>query len=285
MADIWDGAVEIAIDRLHPTPWNVNEMADEDFGALVADIEDHGFDEPCQVVIIPEGHEGAGDYWILGGEHRWQAANALCFETVPCVHKTSLESLSVEDLMEWSVKRNNIRGKINAQKFAELEQNLIKRKDETAEEIRARLLIRGERLKGLRKTSAIRENEDEDTNKGGRETRAAREAEETSELTIPSSRYETDGEAESAKTRKSRAALLDDLRSFEQEVLMDCPDTVEHGYLYFGQKGKSHLVVEESKTLYCVVRDMVIACRGDSARVDEFLISAIKRELLSRGNE
>lgn len=50
-----------------------------------------------------------------------------------------------------------------------------------------------------------------------------------------------------------------------------------------GKKGQMHLLVNETRPLHALVRDMVDACKGESAAVAEFLISAIHNELQARG--
>jgi hypothetical protein len=227
-------------------------MDDEHFAALVAEIEDHGFDEPLQVVPIHEG-EYKGKYWVVGGEHRYKAAAGLAWDTVPCVVKDSLSEADEADLMEWSVRRNNIRGRINEQKYARLEQTVCHRKDLQKDVARKRMLMREKQAKKAR----------EKTGKGDRKS------------TGP----DTDGERDHRKTVADRQRLLSDAKAFQQECLIESADTVEHGYLYVAQNGKQHLIVDASKTLHGLISSMVAACKNESGRVDEFLQSAIRSEL------
>lgn len=46
-----------------------------------------------------------------------------------------------------------------------------------------------------------------------------------------------------------------------------------------GKKGQMHLVVDETESLHGLVKQMVAACKGNDARVDDFLIDAIKNGL------
>lgn len=267
---VWGEAREVPIELLILTSWNFNEMEDREFAELTHEIETNKFDEPCQIVAITKG-ENAGHFLVLGGEHRYKVLAAAGADTVPCVLKERLDPEDEAELMEWSGKRNNIRGKINAQKFAEFEQKYMSRKKISAETARQKLLVRGQALKGLRKTGSIRENEDDSTDKGGRK----KQAENKNKKSSPA----TDGERDKIKTAGDRRNLLSSLRAFEQDVLIESGDTVEHGYLWFGQAGKNHLVVEESVKLYALVKQMVAACKNDSAKIDDFLTGAISTEL------
>jgi len=275
----WSGGVEIPIGQLVPTSWNVNEMGDVEFSELMAEIEDGGFDEPCQTVPIVDGDD-AGKYLLIGGEHRFKAACALGMDVVPCVVKEHLDPDDEAALMAWSVKRNNIRGKINAQKFAELEMRVCKRRAISVEVARKQMLVRGEALKSLRKTAAIVENEDDSTEKGGRAPRTkdpspTKGGKGAASGAAPTSASEEDFVSATSERQK----LLANLRALEQQVLLESGDTIEHGYLFFGQGGSNHLVVEESPSLYGLVDRMVSLAKRESAQINEFLTSAITNEL------
>lgn len=259
--DAWAEARLVPAEMLVLTDWNCNEMSDSAFATLVDQIEENGFDEPCQVVPIVEGDD-AGKYLVTGGEHRYKACIALEESHVPCVLKP-LDPTDREGLMEYSVLRNNLRGRLNAQKYAEIEAAICRKRDVLSEVARERMLVRGEQLKALRKTSAVRENESRSA--GAPSSVASGPA--------------TDSAADDQKTRRERASLLAGLRALETEVLMQSGDTVDHGYLYFGRSGKTHLVVDESKELYSAVSDLVALCKNESGRINDLLVSAIRNEL------
>jgi len=89
----WNDAVLIPTEKLTFTDWNINSMSDEEFAALCHEIQEHGFDEPCQVVPV-------GDkYLVLGGEHRTRASLALGLEHVPCCIKENLTDAEEKDLI------------------------------------------------------------------------------------------------------------------------------------------------------------------------------------------
>lgn len=274
----WDRAVLLPIEDLIFTDWNVNEMDEPALGELLSDIQpeqvvteggppadggDNRFDEPIQVVPI----KGKKNKWlVIGGEHRTKVMRARGETHIPAVIRHDLASKSRKELMLWSVRRNNLRGRVNAQKYAELEAELVKQHDMSAEAARKAMLISGDLAKALRASVAVRENEEDDSPDPG---------------TRPDKGDSSDGAPDPQKPKRDQADLLQALKIVEQDVLLDSADTVEHGYLFFvqGNKGQTHLVVDESKRLHGLVASMVAACKGNSAKVDDFLAQAIQAEL------
>lgn len=247
---VWDKALLIPIDKLVYTDWNANELSEEGMAALMEDIQQGGFDEPCHVVPIENDQ-----YLVLGGEHRTRALSALDQTEVPCIVRTDLVGKPRGDLILWSVRRNNIRGRINEQKYAKLEQELIEQHNMTAEAARRSMLINGDLARALKRREKPPQDEDDPA--------------------------EPVDKQPAHKEASDRESLLKSLRAAEQEVLLQSGDTVEHGYLFFAQDEKLHLVVNESSSLFGAVRRMVDTCKGESATVDEFLTSAITKELKS----
>jgi hypothetical protein len=287
----WKGAVVIPIDRLVPSHWNVNEMDGPEYAALIEEIRDGGFDEPCQVVPIKDGHD-AGKYLILGGEHRYKASAANGIEGVPCVIKQHLTDADEATLMEWSVKRNNIRGKLNKQKYAAIEKKLSGKWQISAEAARRRMLVRQELTKNIKDKldrQVEEDNETLDADPSDIEANANSPGRAVEEVDVggvspdrrrpPREGDETDGIKDQKKSFANRRALLASLKTFAQEVLSESAETVENGYLYFAFGGAQHLVVDEDAQLNSNVSRMVAACKANSDKVKDFLNSAISKEL------
>ena len=285
----WKGAVLIPIDCLVPTSWNVNEMEPDEFAALINEVRDGGFDEPCQVVPIKDE---PGKYLILGGEHRYKACAANGINDVPCVIKDHLTDADEATLIEWSIKRNNIRGKINKQKYAEIEKRLSGKWQISAEAARRRMLVRQDLLKNMKEKlnrKVEEDNEVTDTDPNDIETTARRSEEPVDEVDVgdaspdrrrpPKDQDETDGVADRKQSFAKRRALLASLKTFAQEVLSESAETVESGYLYFGFGGATHLVVDETPKLNSLIADVVAACKANSDKINDFLVSAISKEL------
>jgi ParB/RepB/Spo0J family partition protein len=265
---LWEGAVLLPIDNLVFTDWNVNEMADAEFSELVSEIEEHGFDEPLGVI---PSKDDPTNYIVLSGEHRVRACHALGIKMVPAVVKTFLTDADEATIKMWSVKRNNIRGRINAEKFAALERNLTEKHKISLEAARQKMLVKGEMLKALRKTKAVLDNEE------------AAGAPAAKEGTSGDDTDDDDDGTQAGKDKREevgkRKNLLAALKNAEEEVLIQSADTVEHGYLFFSQGQGTHLVVNESKRLYGLVKRLTAACKGASATADDFLCAAIEAEL------
>jgi hypothetical protein len=285
----WEDAVLLPLDALVFCPWNVNEMADSEFSELVAEIEEHGFDEPLQVICLTDAHQDTdsypllspatvvGKYLVLGGEHRARAARALDWKEAPCVVKDNLAAAPEDDLVVWSTKRNNIRGRINAQKYADVERSLAERHKVRLEVARRRMLVQGDLLKRLRKNIAVQDNEG--ATSGGNAGAAQAPSSNHTGTSAGAGKPITDGEADRKKEIRDRHNLFQALKAAETDVLLQSGDTVDHGYLFFAQGGLTHLVVNESDRLIGLVKRMIAACKKDSARVDDFLCDAINAEL------
>jgi ParB-like chromosome segregation protein Spo0J len=266
---LWEGAVMLPIDNLVFTDWNVNEMNDAEFSELVSEIEDGGFDEPIGVVPVKDQPD---HYLVLSGEHRVRACHALSIKEVPAVIKKHLTDADEATIKMWSVKRNNIRGRINAEKFAALERNLTEKHKVSLEAARQKMLVKGELLKGLRKSQAVLDNEEG----GGPASRGgAGDGADNTNDDDDGTQSGKDAREEIGKRKKLLAAL----KNAEEEVLIQSADTVEHGYLFFSQGEGTHLVVNESKRLWSLVKRLTAACKGASASADDFLCAAIEAEL------
>jgi len=266
----WEKVVLIPIAHLIFADWNCNEMSDQQMAELMSDIEnpdnpeDPHFDEPLQVVPIKD----QDDRWlVLGGHHRTKVMNALSQEHIPCVIRWDLKDMSRRELILWTVRRNHLRGKVNADKFAKLENELIDEHGMSQAAARKSMQIDNALADALRASvEAKTQNPSEDGN---------------SPKSSDDKPFE-DNEFKEAETKhQERETLLKALRIAEQDVLLDSADTVEFGYLFFsqGRRGQLHLVVNESNQLHKLVADMVSHCKGNSAKVDDFLISALQQEL------
>ncbi|MGD9725809.1 MAG: ParB N-terminal domain-containing protein [Nitrospira sp.] len=294
----WNKAVLIPVDDLVLCDWNVNEMDDPEFRALLKEVREGGFDEPGQVIPITEGDD-AGKYLLLGGEHRKKVCVALEMTHMPCVIKEHLTDADEETIMMWTVRRNNIRGKINETRFAELQKRITGRGKIAAEAARRRMLIRDERHEHLKE----RFTQDVIDVMVDEERRAAGIGDGSSSARAPSEEVNIDGpspdrrrpssddddddgiETQPGKGKKKafadQRALLQNLKAFQQDVLQQSADTCTQGYLYFGIAGHTHLVVNENKYLNKLIGEMVDALKANSDSINEFLISAITKELPS----
>jgi len=105
---------EIPIGDLVPNPWNPNRMDAETYAKLRAYIKARGFVEP--LVVRP--HDGRWE--ILGGYHRWMAAQELDYTAVPC----SVVDLGDREAKILSINLNELKGQSVQALFAKLVQDL-----------------------------------------------------------------------------------------------------------------------------------------------------------------
>jgi len=260
----WEKAILIPTKELVFCDWNCNEMSESQLAELMADVKneqdptDPHFDEPLQIVPIKKQKK----WLVLGGYHRSKIMTALNQEQIPCVVRWDLKDKNREELMAWTVRRNHLRGKVNAQKYVELEDAIING-GMTKEAARRSMMMEDNLAEALR-SSVGSSSKTDDSPKPANGN---------------SGDYDNDSEREAASKQRDRAELLQALKIAEQDVLLDSADTVDFGYLFFMQCGKTHLLVNESKRLYGLVGKMVSACKGNSAKVDDFLQAAIQQEL------
>lgn len=286
--DTWTGAVLVPVEDLVPCYWNANEMDEAEFAALIEEIRDGGFDEPCQIVPVKDG-DNKGRYLILGGEHRYKAAMSLGISKIPCVVKDHLSDADEETLMEWSIRRNHIRGRLNAQKYADLEKRITGRWGISSEAARNRMLVREQRAAARKERfsqdviDTMVEMEKEKIGDGSSPAAPSEEVDlsgpSPDKRRPPKDDDETDGQKGRKKAFADRRALLSSLKAFHQDVLEQSADTVEQGYVYFGIGGHTHLVVNETPALNKLIAELVETCKANSDSINEFLISAIKKEL------
>lgn len=147
--------LEIELSKIHPNEDNPNEMDDATFNLLVNNMEEMGFTDPMLVIPHPEIE---GEYKLIGGEHRWEVAKLLGFDTGPATVVT--DPNFDQDLQRFQIVRHNIiKGKMNPKKFMALYKNLQKQySDEVAAEMfgftdqEAFLKLVDDTKKGLPKT-------------------------------------------------------------------------------------------------------------------------------------
>jgi len=255
----WTVARLVSIQNLEFCDWNVNEMDDEEFSELVSEVDEGGFDEPIQVIPLPGQQDR---YLVPGGEHRVRAAIALEMESVPAVLKVHLTDVDMADVKMWSVKRNQVRGKVNAQKYANLERSLNEKHNIAAKAARERMFVKGELLKSIRKNAEIDAEASSNPPPSGE----------------PSGKDQTAPPQDPQDLVTNKRSLLAALKAAEEEVLLQSADTVEHGYLFFaqGDTNQLHLIVNESADLSQLVELMVSHCKRDASGVDRFLTDALQ---------
>lgn len=86
-------ALSVPPDKLRPNPWNTNIVTPENEAKLDAAIKRFGFFKPITVRETPTGYE------ILGGEHRWAAAQRAGLKEVPIFSVGKISDKQAKEIM------------------------------------------------------------------------------------------------------------------------------------------------------------------------------------------
>jgi hypothetical protein len=249
-----DFAKCVHVDRLVPAPWNPNKQSERVFNNLVRNIQETGFKEAVEVVPLDDAHAEmrekyltkeqaeSGDlyYLIVGGHHRWEAAKVLDMEVIPVVRKPEFD----EDTVKFqNVRMNMLRGKIDAQKFTDLYDEMAdKYGEELAKEQMA--LVDEKEFKNLYKN--IRDELPEEMQKKLDE--AANEIQN-----------------------------VDDLSRLLNELFSKHGDTLEHSYMVFDFGGKTHLWVQMDRETKKQVESIKSFCYDHKLDINLVMQALLKR--------
>lgn len=116
---------QIELGRIAPNGWNPQEMTKAELAELCDSMRD-GMIAPIQVVPVAEREDGK-EFVIIGGEHRWEAARELGWESIPCVVLTDDKFQDVDLQRFITLRMNVIQGKLNPEKFRDLYQSMADR--------------------------------------------------------------------------------------------------------------------------------------------------------------
>ncbi|MCR9222950.1 MAG: ParB/RepB/Spo0J family partition protein [Hyphomonas sp.] len=86
-------AIELDPRTLVPNPWNSNKVSEDNMQKLKRSITDLGF---ATAVVVRE--TPSGDYEILGGQHRTEAAIELGLTTVPVVNLGDVDDIRAKKI-------------------------------------------------------------------------------------------------------------------------------------------------------------------------------------------
>lgn len=110
----------LEVAKISQAEWNPNEMSEEKFEALKADLKEHGQLYPI-VVREVKGPKQNG-YEVVEGNHRLKAAKALCWKAIKA---TVQEFKTPEEAMLLNFRANSARGQHNPFKEAELFKRIL----------------------------------------------------------------------------------------------------------------------------------------------------------------
>lgn len=232
---------KLKMEQLKPNEWNPNEMDEETFNRLAEEIETTGYIDPIQVVPMPDG-----TYRIIGGEHRFRVMDALGHDEMECVVLDD-PKFQDEDLQRFLTTRlNAIRGKLNAEKFMELYNDLSERH---AQEV-------------LQSMMGFNEKEWDDLLKDAR--KGLKEAGASKEV------------LEKFDKVKREIKTVDDLSNILNALFKEFGATVDQNFMWFTYGGEKHLNVMCSPKLWKVVQNLMRTVEAGKLDASEVFYELLK---------
>lgn len=229
--------VYLSPDDLVPSPWNANEQDELTFNRLVDEINEVGFIDPVTVVPLSDGK-----YRILGGEHRWRAAQVIGMEKIP-VTILSEEKWNDEDLQKLvSVRANVLHGKMNPEKFMRLYEEMASKYGADAVQS----------LMGYTDTAGFQKLIGS-VKKGLKQS-------------LPK---EMHGEIEKA-TKEAKS--VEDLSRIIQELFNRHGDTLALGYMVFVYGKQTHFYLRMNAKMRRVMQKVDEYCRLTKEDINDFLV-------------
>jgi ParB/RepB/Spo0J family partition protein len=226
----------LPVEKLVANSWNPQEMKEPELARLIEEFRDIGCIVPLSVKPMPDG-----TYRIIGGEHRWKAAQVVGLQEVPCLLLDS-EPWADEDLQQFvTVRLNIIQGKLNPEKFIKMYNNLT---DKYGVEAMQKLLgftdshvlqkLVGQVKKGIQKS-------------------------------LPKEVQEAFNE--NAKEVKS----VEELSQIIQKMFTEYGDTVQNSYMVFTHGGKQHLYIAMDAKMNRAMDKVVEYCRLSGEDINKFM--------------
>lgn len=235
----------IAIEKIHPNAWNPNEQTDETFNQLVEEIKQDGFDHPLQVCPCTCETLSGEHYRIIGGEHRFRAAQVLGMKEVPCTVYEKWDEITQKIK---TVRRNLLSGELNDRKFTDLVASLKDDGTISDEELWQRLGFdtQNDYLRHLVDLADI---------------------DESKKATWLSSLME--------ETKKEVFAV-DSMSDVLNHIFSQYGETVPQSFLFFAHKGKTHLMVLMSNELKNKLEKVVEEVKKSKEDMCAYLLSVLE---------
>jgi hypothetical protein len=232
----------LPVEKLVVNNWNPQEMKEADFERLVQEFRDVGCIAPLQVRPLEDG-----TYRIIGGEHRWKAAQVVGLAEVPCLllakdAPAQDDVWADEDLQQFvTVRLNIIQGKLNPEKFIKMYNTMT---DKYGVEAMQKLMgftdshvlqkLVGQVKKGIQK-SLPKEVQDE-FNKNAKEVKS-----------------------------------VEELSQIIQKMFATYGDTVQQSYMVFTHGGQQHLYIALDPKMKRAMDKVVEYCRISGEEINKFM--------------
>lgn len=231
----------VSVQRLHPNEWNPNECDSDMMAELVSEIRDDGFDQPLQVVPCECDKIKGSHFKIIGGEHRWKAAQVVELKELPAVVYSDWDE-SRQKIK--TVRRNMLHGVLNSSKFSALVGDL-----ETGGLTRAEIA----QAMAFDSEQAMLKCLDEPNKVDARVL------------------------ADIDATARRDADAVNSLTDVIQNLFRDCGDTVDQGFLVFAYKGKTHVLVLMSDDMEHAMTELISKVKASGENMNQVLLEAVQR--------
>jgi hypothetical protein len=222
----------IAVEDIEPDPENPNRMELAEFNELVAGVKRDGFLGSILVVPIVEI---PGRYRISDGEHRWKAAKLAGLDKIPCAVKSGW---SDDERQIHMVRMNELRGRLDPERFTALWSRLRETYGEEALKRRLGLLGKEGEFKRLLKTVGNQ---------------------------LPAQL-----KADFAK-RGDKIRRVEDLATVVQSLFARYGSTVDAHFIVFAFGGRTHLMVRADDKSFGPIEQLAARCAEQGVRLDEAL--------------
>jgi ParB/RepB/Spo0J family partition protein len=221
-------SVKIPINKLSTREDNPQEMSDKKFNDLVQKIKEEGFRNPIYVRPISDGN-----YEIYAGYHRYKAAIVLGYEELPAY----VDEIDEDRAKFNMVKDNIVQGKLSAEKFTLLFNDLSKKYgEELTQEMFSLDESEMEKLYVQVKESLPKELQDK------------------------------------LEESKENIKTVQDLSQILNYIFNEYGDTLDYSFMIFDFMGKDHLWIRTNKELWTKLIKIRKECEEKKTDINEYIL-------------
>ena len=233
----------LAINEMMPNPWNPNTMNDREFQMLVERLKENGMLQPIQVVPHPSE---SGKYMIIGGEHRWKAAQVLGWDTLPALVMSGAE-FQDEDYQKFvTMQLNVISGHLDQEKFLKMYNGLAERHKKEAI---SDMMGYANKAAFSRLVSDMAQG-------------------------LPTDEMKEDFKE---KAKGVRDGDVNKLGKIVKDLMENHGEDLHHSFMVFDAGGKNIVWIKATEDVFASINDAAALCRAQGLDINDFFMEAITR--------
>jgi hypothetical protein len=226
----------IKVSDLEEFDLNPNTQDPTTFSNLVEEINLDGFDEP--LIVVPN-EKNPSKFTVISGNHRLKASKVLCFEELPCIIK---EDWSLDEQKMKVVRRNMLKGELDAAKFSKLVDSLDA--NYTPEQLA--------NMMGFNSTDAFERMYLLDTELEQRQNAAI-----------------------AAQVAEKETNAIDGLGIILNRLFSEYGDTLPHSFMFFDYGNKINIMLLMNSRLKKVIEELTLKCAKEGLDINEVLSACI----------